>query len=127
MVLELFDSAITYRGRYLSVLQPAPVLDLVVSDRGNPRALGYQYDQVGRLLQDAGGGAELVQHAHGLARTADAMVDRVAAAADPAQATAALPDALDTLADRTAILSDLITRRFFALLPAPRMVGMDVA
>ena len=127
MVLELFDSAITYRGRYLSVLQPAPVLDLVLTDRGNPRALAFQFDQMGRLLQDAGGGAELVQYAHRLARTADGIVDAIAAATDPALATSRLPGAFKLLTEQTEAVSDQVTRRFFALLPAPQLVGMDLA
>jgi uncharacterized alpha-E superfamily protein len=39
LALELCDSVITYRSRYLTVLQPAPVLDLVLADEGNPRGL----------------------------------------------------------------------------------------
>lgn len=41
-VLEIADSAMTYRYRYLSSLQMAPVLDLVLVDETNPRAVGFQ-------------------------------------------------------------------------------------
>ena len=128
MVLELFDSAITYRSRYMSVLQAAPVLDLVVADRGNPRALGFQYAQAARLLDEAGAAElDLAGAASGLARRADTMVDMVSAAADPDLATSRLPDVLLALAAETAALSDRVTRRFFALLPKPHAVGLEIA
>ena len=42
LALELRDSVITYRTRYLAVLQPAPALDLILADEGNPRGLAFQ-------------------------------------------------------------------------------------
>ncbi len=42
VALELCDSTITYRTRYLGQLQPAPVLDLVMLDDSNPRSLVFQ-------------------------------------------------------------------------------------
>src|SRR5262245_24749766 len=42
LALELCDSTITYRTRYLGQLQPAPVLDLVMLDDSNPRSLIFQ-------------------------------------------------------------------------------------
>jgi uncharacterized circularly permuted ATP-grasp superfamily protein/uncharacterized alpha-E superfamily protein len=42
LALELCDSTITYRTRYLGQLQPAPVLDLVMLDDTNPRSLLFQ-------------------------------------------------------------------------------------
>lgn len=42
-VLEVADSTMTYRYRYLTSLQLAPVLDLVLIDETNPRAVGFQF------------------------------------------------------------------------------------
>jgi len=42
VALDLSDSTITYRNRYLGQLQPAPVLDLVLLDGANPRSLAFQ-------------------------------------------------------------------------------------
>ncbi len=42
MVLKTTDAIITYRRRYRSQIQPATVLDLLLLDEQNPRALGYQ-------------------------------------------------------------------------------------
>ncbi|MCO6453738.1 MAG: circularly permuted type 2 ATP-grasp protein [Pirellulaceae bacterium] len=41
-VLEIDDSAMTYRSRYRANLQPAPVLDLLLTDESNPRSLAFQ-------------------------------------------------------------------------------------
>jgi len=112
---------------YSTTKTMAALCALVLADRGNPRALAFQFDQMGRLLQDAGGGAELVQHAHRLARTADGIVDAIAAATDPALATSRLPGTFKLLTEQTEAVSDQVTRRFFALLPAPQLVGMDLA
>jgi uncharacterized circularly permuted ATP-grasp superfamily protein len=42
MLLEVADSSITYRSRYFTALQPAPVLDLLMNDESNPRSLAFQ-------------------------------------------------------------------------------------
>lgn len=40
--LEVADSSMTYRSRYLASLQTTPVLDLLLTDETNPRSLAYQ-------------------------------------------------------------------------------------
>lgn len=42
VLLEIADSLLTYRSRYLSSLQIAPVIDLLLTDDTNPRSLAYQ-------------------------------------------------------------------------------------
>jgi uncharacterized alpha-E superfamily protein len=41
-LLEIADSIITYRTRYLGALEPAPVLDLLLTDEINPRSIAFQ-------------------------------------------------------------------------------------
>jgi len=41
-VLEIADSSLTYRRRYFTNLDIAAVLDLLVADESNPRAIAYQ-------------------------------------------------------------------------------------
>jgi uncharacterized circularly permuted ATP-grasp superfamily protein/uncharacterized alpha-E superfamily protein len=41
-LLEVADSLLTYRARYLSSLQAAPVVDLLLTDATNPRSVAYQ-------------------------------------------------------------------------------------
>jgi uncharacterized alpha-E superfamily protein len=42
ILLEVADSTMTYRSRYLSVLQLPPLLDLLVADETNPRSIAFQ-------------------------------------------------------------------------------------
>jgi uncharacterized alpha-E superfamily protein len=55
-VLEIADSSMTYRARYLTTLQYAPVLDLLLSDDSNPRSVAFQLvalaEHVERLPRD---------------------------------------------------------------------------
>jgi uncharacterized circularly permuted ATP-grasp superfamily protein/uncharacterized alpha-E superfamily protein len=46
VLLELADSQITYRLRYVMVAAPAPVIDLVVLDPNNPRSVVYQLARI---------------------------------------------------------------------------------
>ena len=46
VLLELADSQITYRLRYVMVAAPAPVIDLVVLDPNNPRSIAYQLSRI---------------------------------------------------------------------------------
>lgn len=41
-VLEIADSSMTYRSRYLSVLQAAAIVDLLLLDETNPRSVAFQ-------------------------------------------------------------------------------------
>jgi uncharacterized alpha-E superfamily protein len=41
-LLEVADSSITYRSRYFTTLQPLAVLDVLMADESNPRALNFQ-------------------------------------------------------------------------------------
>jgi uncharacterized circularly permuted ATP-grasp superfamily protein/uncharacterized alpha-E superfamily protein len=46
VLLELCDSRITYRQRYIMVAARAPVIDLVALDPSNPRSVAYQLDRI---------------------------------------------------------------------------------
>ena len=128
VILELFDSAITYRTRYMSVLQPAAALDLVMADRGNPRSLAYQFERMARRLDEAGADElDLAGSAIHLLHQTETLVQGLVDAADPDQSAAALAGDLGVLADEIGRLSDRITRRFFALLPAAQAVGLEMA
>lgn len=45
-LLEVSDSLMTYRGRYKSAFQLAPVLDLLLSDESNPKSLAFQFNRL---------------------------------------------------------------------------------
>jgi uncharacterized alpha-E superfamily protein len=126
LLLELCDSLITYRTRYLTVLQAGPVLDLVLADDDNPRGLAFQLDAIGTLLERIAGPGDrsLSGVAVALLDDVQTMVSRVVGAADQALEGSQLPDALHRLADAIAALSDSVTRHYFALLPATQTLGM---
>ncbi len=44
--LEVSDSLMTYRARYKSTFQLAPVLDLLLADESNPKSLAFQFSQL---------------------------------------------------------------------------------
>ncbi|MGB6429236.1 MAG: circularly permuted type 2 ATP-grasp protein [Candidatus Acidiferrales bacterium] len=46
MLLEVADSSMAYRSRYFTTLQPAPVLDLLMNEELNPRALAFQINDL---------------------------------------------------------------------------------
>jgi uncharacterized circularly permuted ATP-grasp superfamily protein/uncharacterized alpha-E superfamily protein len=50
LLLEISDSSMTYRSRYLSAPQFAPVWDLLMVDESNPRSLGFQLASLGNHM-----------------------------------------------------------------------------
>ncbi len=45
-LLEVADSIMTYRARYRTAFQLAPVLDLLIVDESNPKSLAFQFSQL---------------------------------------------------------------------------------
>ncbi|WP_052401334.1 circularly permuted type 2 ATP-grasp protein [Muricoccus aerilatus] len=127
--LELCDSVITYRTRYLHLLQPAPALDLVMADPANPRGLVFQLAAAEALLAGVEGGGDptLSGWAGRLRREGEAMAAEVAEASDPALAATRLSPRLLSLENSVGTLSDAIGRRYFTLVAAPRLLGVDTA
>ena len=77
VLLELADSQITYRQRYVMIAALAPVIDLVMLDPNNPRSVAFQLDRIETHL------AALPQHQEtgpAVAGAADRRVDRHAPA-----------------------------------------------
>lgn len=129
LALELRDSVITYRARYLGVLQPAPVLDLVLADDGNPRALAFQLVAARDLLVALDGenpvDRSFTEAMEAMLADAQAMVRDVEESHAQARAACALAPRLRELADRLGAVSNDLTRRYFALLPAARSLGVE--
>jgi uncharacterized circularly permuted ATP-grasp superfamily protein/uncharacterized alpha-E superfamily protein len=51
-LLEVFDSIMTYRARYRTTFQLAPVLDLLLVDESNPKSLAFQVNQLAVHVAD---------------------------------------------------------------------------
>lgn len=124
LALELCDSVITYRNRYLTSMQPGPILDLVLADEGNPRALAFQLVAVRDILAELARapGAELPLATSALLREARDIA-RTAALVSEREAATTLSARLRAVEKGTSTLSDRIARQYFAVLPAAHRLG----
>ena len=103
VLLELADSQITYRQRYVMVAARAPVIDLVILDPNNPRSVAFQLDRIEAHLSALPGGSAagrlspVQQIAASIAtrlRTVDAAAIDETLLIDTAQALMKLSDAV---------------------------------
>ena len=71
-LLEVADSAMTYRSRYFTTLQPVAVLDVLMADGTNPRSLDFQLSHLAdlykKLPRHTSADLEAVEHALKLLR-----------------------------------------------------------
>ena len=117
-LLDLADSQISYRQRYLTGIARVPVVDLAALDGNNPRALAFQLAAIEARLRELP-----VLSDDGMAEPQQAQA--TALAATLATASAATLDA-DTLGDverRLGQLSDAIARRYFLQGAEPLRAG----
>ena len=129
LALELCDSTISYRTRYLAALLDAPVLDLVLRDASNPQSLAFQIDGVrahlAALPRTAGApsGDDLVA----VLRDISAIVDTLGGAGKAGRSGAidALRHAALAVEARLMTLSDDLNGAFFAHVAAARIVGAE--
>lgn len=111
-LLEVSDSIVTYRSRYMSRPEWIAVLDLLIADDSNPRGIVFQTadlcDYIARLHDSLGG----------MPDTGIDALHRRLLALDPTldfhPGSAALHEALRTLRASTASLSDQIGQHFFS-------------
>lgn len=133
LTLELCDSALTYRARYLDALEPAPVLDLVLLDDTNPRSLAFQLLAIDQHLTSL----SRITNVEVLSPTGRAMADLKGAVAmfeaderawrHDGLTLTVLRQSLDDIARALGMLSEEVTRGYFSLLPAARRLGVTVA
>ena len=126
LALELRDSVITYRARYLAVLQPAPALDLILADEANPRGLAFQLlaarDLLREIVED---GDSLLTAMDPLLQETRDIVQEVLRAPDQTASSAALPPRLRKLDQAIGAVADRVSRRYFTLLPIARSLGVE--
>jgi len=127
--LEVADSVMTYRSRYLATLQPAPVLDLVLTDETNPRSVAFQLvtlaDHVENLPRDRAQplrGPEQRIVLSLLAAVRMAEVDTLRRLPRHGERTK-LDRLLGRLADQLPRLSDLIAHKYLVHAGTPRQLA----
>jgi uncharacterized circularly permuted ATP-grasp superfamily protein/uncharacterized alpha-E superfamily protein len=127
-LLEIGDSTITYRTRYLASPQLAATIDLLVYDASNPRALAFQWQAIEesllRIATSLGGTPDdtlkesvaLVQELQLSALDGDGT--------HASRARESLGAQLNALAAAAGVLSDRVSLKHFSLIEAPlRMVA----
>jgi uncharacterized alpha-E superfamily protein len=133
LALELCDSTITYRTRYLGQLQPAPVLDLVMLDDTNPRSLIFQLRAIDTNLDYLArvSGVRVPSLPASFETDLDSAVRQFAGDEQVWRHEGlALAQLRDMTADadlRLDQLSEAITRAYFSHVPAAQAVGSYAA
>jgi uncharacterized circularly permuted ATP-grasp superfamily protein/uncharacterized alpha-E superfamily protein len=129
LALELCDSSISYRWRYLGQLQPAPVLDLVALDDSNPRAFAFQMRSIAshldRLAQASGTRVPdpLIPLDRDLKRAVSLFVGDEKSWPHEGLALGVLREVASDGLLRLEELSEAITRAYFSHVPAAQAVG----
>ncbi|MFK7942504.1 MAG: circularly permuted type 2 ATP-grasp protein [Paracoccaceae bacterium] len=118
--LTFSDSTSAYRSRYMMTAQPAAVVDLLILDESNPRALAYQLVALERVLSEMP--SEIPyrrpEHRRALALLTEMrMLD-----ADTLSDAEGLQNFAKHCQDELAEISNLIGRAFFAHADAPEAV-----
>ncbi len=111
MLLDLFDSQIVYRSRYLAAPLLNPVRDLVLLDPDNPRALVFQVAEIVRHLE-----ALPVVRDDNLPEVPLRLARQLHGELQAAEAAAMDPVRLLAIETRLAELSDAISTRYFLAL-----------
>jgi uncharacterized alpha-E superfamily protein len=130
VLLEIADSSITYRSRYLTSMQPELVLDLLLLDEANPRSAAYQlaqlHDHIDRLPA-----SRSPIHRATEARIARSLLTAVQLAeagecvgANPEGRRENLEILLNRLASELRLLSETLTRQYFSQAIASRQVSV---
>jgi uncharacterized alpha-E superfamily protein len=141
LALELCDSSITYRSRYLGALQPGAVFTLLLTDEINPRAVAFQLRMIASHLGELGDAFGQVRHSpdlglaeatlHAIRRSGVAQLDADEPMpqlsfgfGDPRREAIVL---LATTRANLLALSETITRIYFSHARVPHAVGYGVS
>jgi uncharacterized alpha-E superfamily protein len=118
ILLEIADSAMTYRSRYLNVFQLMPFVDLLLLDEHNPRSCAFQLAAIENHLRELPR-ITLAQRGD-LPRTLAHEMRQTVANANPARlafcesgARPGLIELTDTIAAHALLLSDAIADAYF--------------
>lgn len=126
-MLEIADSSMTYRYRYLTSLQLPPVLDLIIADETNPRSVAFQFATLAEHVRQLSMGRtgtnheqQLLMEAQGRLRLID--VDALSEVSRNKQRTA-LHTFQKSVANDLMNLSDAIMHTYLTHTTAPQQLG----
>lgn len=108
ILLDLTDSQISYRARYMTGLSLAPVRDLIALDPFNPRSLAYQIGIIGDHLA-----ALPVLRDDGMAEEQQLLAVELTGLVALARAELLGPNAVMGMENRLLALSDAVAGRYF--------------
>ncbi|HEX3753941.1 MAG TPA: circularly permuted type 2 ATP-grasp protein [Rhizomicrobium sp.] len=118
VLLEIADSAMTYRSRYLNVFQFLPLVDLLLLDAFNPRSAAFQFAAVEARLHELP--RVTPAQRRDVPRTIVRELFRLTADAQPTQLAfcdggmrPALIELTDTIYSNAALLSDALADAYF--------------
>ncbi|MES2494711.1 MAG: circularly permuted type 2 ATP-grasp protein [Pseudomonadota bacterium] len=122
-LLDLFDSQISYRARYLAGLALEPVRDLVALDPYNPRSVAFQIERIAKHLSDLP-----PLHDDGMAEAHEMIFYRIESTLRTATADTLDGTMMLGLENMLSELSNAISARFFLQgSEGFRMSGMTLA
>jgi uncharacterized circularly permuted ATP-grasp superfamily protein/uncharacterized alpha-E superfamily protein len=108
MLLDLADGRVTYRTRYLAGSARRPVLDLVLLDEANPRAVAFQ---VARIVEHL---ATIADRRDGeMMGTAERVARRLSTRLETHDAATFESEHIRIVEDDLMAISDAITERYF--------------
>ena len=130
VVLTITDNLTAYRRRYRSALHPTAIIDLLLFDEGNPRAVGYQLRRlqrhIGRLQQPSGSPYRSAEERLILESLTTLQLADIAALAtlshDSTRSSAELARLLDALQTPLQGLSDALTHSHFSHVEVPQQL-----
>jgi uncharacterized alpha-E superfamily protein len=114
-VLEMADSSITYRSRYLTSLQTDLLLDLLLVDEANPRSIAFQLARLREHIEQLPGSHTAIRRP-GEAKLALSLLTTVQLA--DVRELAGSPETREALFAKLAqdltLLSETLTRAYFS-------------
>ncbi|HXB73258.1 MAG TPA: circularly permuted type 2 ATP-grasp protein [Candidatus Acidoferrales bacterium] len=119
ILLEIADSSITYRSRYLTSMQADLVLDLLLLDEANPRSLAYQLVQLREHVEHLPGSRSLIRRpaeariAISLLTAVQLVEIRELACVNSQGRRNNLESLLNRLTGELRLLSETLTREYF--------------
>jgi uncharacterized alpha-E superfamily protein len=128
-LLEIFDSSMTYRNRYLTNLQLPPLLDLLLTDETNPRSVAYQVAALNDHVEALPRGASQLllgseQRIALLCLTELRLADVYSLSqVDPSGKRSQLDQFLARTGEQLRALSDDVTKHYLIHAGPPRQIG----